>query len=690
MQEKTQTQTLSEAIVRMNESQKEAVLNTEGPMLIVAGAGSGKTAVITARIAALIDSGVQPERILALTFTKKAAEEMRNRIIQMSGDGGKRVCMGTFHSVFIQFLRPFAQRLGFPTNFTILDEDDSLSTLKRCIDEELAYHRPPKSEWTDVDIERFKEEEKAYKPKTIKNIISGCKNNLYTADDYAADSGVKMRDRQNKRPYTAGIFLRYRDLCLRMGMMDFDDILLHTDILLANWPDAKAQLAGSFDYILVDEYQDTNIAQYSILQRLTWINKNICVVGDDSQSIYAFRGAKIQNIINFEKDYRGCRVVKLEKNYRSTRNIVMAANNLIDKNDGRIPKVCKSEGSDGEPIIIHTERDEKLEASYIAQIISAKVDSGQKTYNDFAVLYRTNAQSRTLEDAFVKARIPYVIYSGVSFFQRMEVKDLMAYFRLAVNPRDDESFRRVVNKPARSFGATAQQTLLSVADTWKMSLWDTATNPSAQLLGFSPRAMAGLQAFLGDIASCMEWANTKSAYEAAMLISGASGFYDAYASQQDEESQRRADNIRELLDSVKAYEEETEERNKALQEADRQAPTLAGYLQSTMLLSNADTESKDAESKVSLMTVHCAKGLEYETVFVAGMESQLFPLEIEGTQFEEEEERRLFYVAMTRAKTKLYLTRAEARMKFGQRKIASPSKFLDELKYPGRKKPKQE
>lgn len=670
---------IHKAIERFNPAQKEAVVNTDGPMLIIAGAGSGKTSVLTTRIALLMAQGVMPERVLALTFTKKAAEEMRSRIISLQGNDARRICMGTFHSVFIGFLRPFAERLGFPSNFTVLDEDDSLATLKKCITAVIAPNRPPRSEWNEADKKRYDEEDKNYKPKTIRNIISHCKNELITADDYYQDQHQFLRDVNAGRPKTRDIFRLYRDTCLRMAMMDFDDILLHTYRLLEGNPDVMAMIAGSFDYILVDEYQDTNFAQYSILKKLTWLNKNICVVGDDSQSIYAFRGARIENIMNYQNDYPGCRVVKLEQNYRSTKNIVNAANNLISKNENRIPKVCFSDSDKGDPIILKTCRTEKDEAQYIASSILSKKRSEGRPFTDFAVLYRTNAQSRAIEDALVKARVPYVIYSGVSFFARQEIKDMMAYFKLAVNPHDNESFLRVVNKPLRSFGDAAQKRLQEIAMAWGVSLYDAASNPQIELCGFSAKAMKGLQNFLQNIQEAAKAAAEDTASAAADWISDATGFIESYDKEKDEESKNRAENLRELLASVRSYEEDLQERNESLDEQSREPSTLSGYLQNIMLMSNADTGNKEGDN-VSLMTVHCAKGLEFDTVFIAGMDKTLFPLEIEGDTFELEEERRLFYVAVTRAKRCLTLTRADSRMKYGQRKNMSPSSFIGELK----------
>ena len=675
---------LQNLIDRFNPAQREATVNTDGPCLVIAGAGSGKTSVLTARIAALMEKGVPPERILALTFTKKAAEEMRNRIIALEGDAARRICMGTFHSVFIRFLRPNADRVRFPDNFTILDEDDSLSCLKRCIAEVLASRRPDKANWTDAQKKQYAAEDKSYKPKAIAGIISALKNDLVTADAYAQDKDRLKADDRAGRTHLSEIYLHYRNACYRAAVMDFDDILLYTDMLLACNPDVKAMIAGAFDYILVDEYQDTNLAQYSILRHLTWLNRNICVVGDDSQSIYAFRGARIENILGFHRDYDGCRVVKLEQNYRSTRNIVNAANNLISRNDGRLPKTCFTDGDKGSPISVHTEPSEKAEAQYVAQLIKGRHEQEDKPWEEFAVLYRTNAQSRALEDALIRAHVPYKIYSGVSFFTRMEVKDLMAYFKLAVNPCDDESFARVINKPARGIGEAAMSRLHAIASTWNMSLWDTINNGNFPMCGFGPKVMEGFENFKENIGYCMELARTKSAYEAASIINGCAGFYNKFVEEGDEESMKRADNIRELVDSVKSYEEDAAENDLPGDDGKPVVPTLQEYLQSTLLLSNADTAG-DPEGKVSLMTVHCAKGLEFDTVFVTGMEKGLFPLEIDRTPDELEEERRLFYVAVTRAKQTLVLTKANTRMKFGKREFNEPSRFISEL---GGKKPK--
>ncbi len=667
------------AMSRFNPAQREAVVNTAGPMLVIAGAGSGKTSVLTTRIALLMSQGVLPERILALTFTKKAAEEMRQRIISIQGDDARRITMGTFHSVFVRFLREYAYLLNFPSNFTILDEDDSDSCLKRCMAAVLNEHRPPKEEWTEEQKKRYAEEDKGYKLKTVRSIISLCKNELITADEYCADRYQAAKDATAGRPQMGRIFREYRDQCYRMGMMDFDDLLLYTDILMENNPSVLAQIAGRYDYILVDEYQDTNVAQYSILRRLTWINKNICVVGDDSQSIYAFRGARVQNIINFEKEYSGCRVVKLEQNYRSTKNIVNAANKLIAHNEGRIPKTCFSEAPQGGAINVKACHDDRGEAAYIAALIRGKVREKKKKYSDFAVLYRTNAQSRAIEDALVKNRIPYTVYSGTSFFSRMEVKDMMAFFRLAVNPNDDEAFIRIVkmkNIPRElgisGVGDKALVQLEALSRSWDCSLWQAVTHPQFPISGLPSRAMTGLGMLRELMEPCIEEARTLGAYAAASNISRRTGLYEYYQ-MDDEDSLKRADNIRELVDSVKAYEDECSEN----QDTEGLQNSLAGWIQNVMLLTNADTGEEG--DKVSLMTVHCAKGLEFDTVIIAGFEKKLFPLEIDGSSFEVEEERRLCYVALTRAKNEILMTHAERRVHFGKWTDCEISPFFKEL-----------
>ncbi len=661
----------------LNPQQKEAAENLSGPMLIIAGAGSGKTRVLTTRIALLLEHGILPERILALTFTKKAAEEMRKRIAEIRGPEASRLRMGTFHSVFAAMLRPYAHMLGFPPNFTILDEDDSMSCLKRCIKMVLEDGRLPVEQRTKQMIEEFKAIDANYKPKSCMGRISICKNELITADMYVKDDMIQATDRATKRPLLGRIFVEYRNACFRSATMDFDDILLYTDILLANRPEVRSMLESSFDYILVDEYQDTNMAQYSILRRLTERNHNICVVGDDSQSIYAFRGARIDNIFSFESEYDGCKVVRLERNYRSTENIVDAANRLIAHNDKRIPKTCVADGGEGEPIQLVELADEIQEAKYIADTIAIEKKKRGLHYSDFAVLYRTNSQSRAIEDGLIRRRIPYTIYSGTSFFERMEVKDQMAYFKLAVNPDDDESFRRVVNKPARGVGEAALTRIADYARMYGISLWRSLDPMVLTYLGLSARATAGIEQFRDTITACMELAATKDAYDAAYEITNMTSLYQEYKDENTQESLARADNIRELVDSAKTFEDDVNTRNNDLRDEDRRRPTLAAYLENVMLLSNADTG--DGGDKVNLMTAHCAKGLEFPMVFVTGMEEKLFPLHIDNTKDEVEEERRLFYVAVTRAKTDLVLTKADRRLRFGKREATQPSQFIKQL-----------
>lgn len=669
---------LKELIDRLNPPQKEAVMNVYGPELVIAGAGSGKTSVLTARIALLMNMGVPPERILALTFTKKAAEEMKSRIIDLQGDSARRLRMGTFHSVFITFLRPFAHYLGFKQNFTILDEDDSLSCLKRCIKAVVFADRPEDEKLTDEQVKYYKSLEKIYDAKTIRHVISSAKNNLITADAYASDPDNLRLDALHRRPLLHRIFIEYRNACFRSSTMDFDDILLHTDILMAAYPAVCQEIASQFDFILVDEYQDTNTAQYSILSRLTAINKNICVVGDDSQSIYAFRGAVIENIFRFRHEFPGTKVVRLEQNYRSTQTIVDAANRLINHNENRIPKTCFSKSERGSAIKVIECRNERHEADYISTVILNKMKYEKMGYKDFAILYRTNSQSRALEDSLIRKGIPYVIYSGISFFERMEVKDLLAYFRLAVNADDDESFIRVINKPVRGVGPAALKKIGELAAMKNVSMWQAINSNEIYSAGLSKKAYLGIEQFKTLIAQFQEYAEKNTAYEAVYAISNAVDFYNEYKNDASEESQQRAENIRELVDSVKYYDEDLKAKNKDLTEEFQEESTLAGYLQNVMLLSNADG-NPDNDDKVSLMTVHCAKGLEFGCVFIAGVEQSLFPIEIDKCPKELEEERRLFYVAVTRAEKHLFITHAKQRMRFGKMQKCSQSQFVSEL-----------
>ena len=668
---------MSEILRDLNPEQKKAVECIEGPMLIVAGAGSGKTRVLTSRIAYLIEKGIPPERILSLTFTKKAAGEMKDRIALMVGERqARKIWMGTFHSIFIRFLREYADVIDFPATFTIYDTTDSVSAVKTC-------------------IKQLELDDKMYKPKEVLSRISKAKNDLVTPTPYMNGSGgFREDDNHHKKPEIYRIYARYCELCRQSGVMDFDDILLYLNILLKRSPEALEAIAGRFSHILVDEYQDTNMAQYIILKKLAAGHKNICVVGDDSQSIYGFRGAQIQNILNFQKDFPGAKVFRLERNYRSTQTIVNAANSLIAHNEGRIPKQCVSMGEKGEVIHLVRSFTEQEEAQQIAYAILARMREAQAEYADFAILYRTNSQSRALEEQLRRRNIPYMIYSGNSFFERAEVKDLMAYFKLAVNLNDDESFKRIVNKPTRGIGDTSLNALIAAAQASRVSLYQAAALPNLESFGLKGAAIGKIQAFctmMGKAAA--EAAQGDAAYDAAMSLASESGIYLFYKADTSVEGQSRFSNVEELLNSVKAYVEEQhgDYRNSlvedgAVQDAslvpDAELPrvTLADYLENVSLLSNVDVAEDETNNKVALMTVHTAKGLEFPYVFVAGMEENLFPSGgWMATPSDLEEERRLFYVALTRAKRAVSLSFAQTRMRNGKHESNAPSRFLKEL-----------
>ena len=638
---------MSEILKDLNDEQKRAVECVSGPMLIVAGAGSGKTRVLTSRIAYLIESGVPPERILALTFTKKAAGEMKDRIGLMVGERkARRIWMGTFHSVFIRFLRDYAGVIEFPPTFTIYDQTDSVSAVKTC-------------------IKNLSLDDKVYKPKEVLSRISKAKNDLITPTPYSNGAGgYRESDSHQKKPEIYRIYAAYCALCRQSGVMDFDDILLYMNILLKKSPEALADISARFDHILVDEYQDTNMAQYLILLKLAARHRNICVVGDDSQSIYGFRGAQIQNILNFQKDFPGARLFRLERNYRSTQNIVNAANTLIARNEGRIPKECVSMGDKGEPIHLVRTFTEQEEAMQTASSIIQRIRTDGAEYQDFAILYRTNSQSRALEEQLRRRNIPYMIFSGNSFFERAEVKDMMAYFKLAVNPNDDESFKRIVNKPARGIGNTSLNALIEEARAAGVSLFQAASATSHPKFG----------AFCAIILKARE--RLQDAYDAAMSLAQESGLYLFYKADTSVEGQSRFANIEELLNSVKLFMEDAEEE--AVDEAPR--VDLSSYLENVSLLSNVDVSDEESANKVALMTVHTAKGLEFPYVYVTGMEENLFP---SGgwllTPQDLEEERRLFYVAITRAKRVVTVSFAQTRMRNGKHESNSPSRFLREI-----------
>ena len=664
---------MSEILRDLNPEQKKAVECTEGPMLIVAGAGSGKTRVLTSRIAYLIEKGIPPERILSLTFTKKAAGEMKERIALMVGERqARKIWMGTFHSIFIRFLREYSELIGFPATFTIYDTTDSVSAVKTC-------------------IKQLELDDKVYKPKEVLSRISKAKNDLVTPTPYMNGvGGFREDDNHHKKSEIYRIYARYCELCRQSGVMDFDDILLYLNILFKRSPEALEAIAGRFSHILVDEYQDTNMAQYIILKKLAAGHRNICVVGDDSQSIYGFRGAQIQNILNFQKDFPGAKVFRLERNYRSTQTIVNAANSLIAHNEGRIPKQCVSMGEKGEVIHLVRSYNGAEEATQIAYDILSRLREDKCEYRDFAILVRTNSQTRVFEEKLRNRNIPYRVF-GTTFYDRMEVKDVICYLKLSINPNEDESIRRIVNKPTRGIGDTSVTAWSNAAQALKKSLFQTAFEDNLESFGLKPAAIAKIRSFCGMIASFVDRSSTSSALEIADGIIRESGLYLYYKADTTPEGQTRMNNVEEVLNDIASKQETLlneykEALNNGSLDEDEPEPVLriADYMESIALQANIDAEDssdeEESDNKVSLMTIHTAKGLEFRHVYVAGMEENIFP---SGgwmlTPKDLEEERRLFYVAMTRAKQSLTLTFATERFRNGKTESNAPSRFLKEL-----------
>lgn len=667
----------------LNDEQKKAVLQMDGPILIIAGAGSGKTRVLTSKIAKLLYEGVRAEEILALTFTKKAAEEMKGRVRDMVGSLTKGLAIGTFHSVFIQFLRMYHEYVGFPEDFTIYDENDSESCLKECIGEVLFgpdWNNKKKMEEMSEEQRKFRKTMfSIYKPHVIHSTISYAKNELILPKVYKQDNDRTYIDAKNGRPKMPEIYELYMKKCRKAGAMDFDDILVYMAFLLKMHPEITRQLAGRFRYILVDEYQDTNMVQYMIVEQLASVHHNICVVGDDSQSIYAFRGAKIQNIINFQKRYPNMKTFRLETNYRSTTQIVDAANRLIAHNATRLPKTCVASRGLGEDITLEICEDNRDEAAYIANTIQDQILYNGAHYNDFAILYRTNAQARAIEDALMKTRVPYLIYSGVSFFERAEIKDVLAYCRLTVNPSDNEAFKRICNKPSRGISDATLSAILAVSARTGESLSEIAANATIENTGLKQKACDNLRAFAELMKEARGLCHDKNASEAIGIVIEKTGILDYYRSEEGEDGLKKSSNILELINSVDYFiVDRTQEWEDDLPDGPLRIG-LGDYLENIALLSNADTKG-GATEYVSLMTSHCSKGLEFRNVFVAGVEESLFPLIREdSTAFDEEEERRLFYVSITRAMNKLYLTTCNHRFKYGAYYDTEPSRFLSEM-----------
>jgi DNA helicase-2/ATP-dependent DNA helicase PcrA len=640
----------------LNPVQHEAVVHYQGPSLIIAGAGSGKTRVLTYRIAYLLEQGIAPYNILALTFTNKAAIEMKERIGQLVGaDKVRRLWMGTFHAIFAHILHAEAEHLGFPSSFSIYDTVDSKSVVKSCIKE------------LGLD-------EKDYKPSSVFGRISMAKNNLITAAAYASNANLLADDAAMRRPQTHEVYRMYARKCRLSGALDFDDLLLFTNILFRDFPDVLEKYRHYFRYILVDEYQDTNYAQYLIIRRLAEPERNISVVGDDAQSIYSFRGARIENILNFRNDYPDYQEYRLEENYRSTQNIVNAANSVIEKNERRLNKACFSRAGVGEKIGVLKAYTDQEEAFMVASAVTQRVREEHRSYDDFAILYRTNAQSRAFEEALRRKNIPYKIYSGMSFYQRAEVKDMIAYLRLVTNPNDSEAFKRAVRVPSRKIGDVSMEHLESKALAEEESLYDTLHHFPVEEIGLQTPAHKRLLDFVALIDELSAQQFQYDAYEYAMNVGKRSGLLAEYRADTTPEGMARYENLEELFNSIKEFVDARKE-----EAGEEELVTIHAYLENVALLTDMDQEKKD-QPKVSLMTAHSAKGLEFQYVFVVGMEESLFPSRMSVDSPENiEEERRLFYVALTRAKHKATVSFAQSRYSWGKLTSNSPSRFLDDI-----------
>jgi DNA helicase II / ATP-dependent DNA helicase PcrA len=638
----------------LNERQREAVLHIDGPLMIVAGAGSGKTKVLTTRIAHLMANGVDSFNILALTFTNKAAREMKERVEHILGNNEARnLYIGTFHSVFARILRVEAPKIGYPANFTIYDTDDAKSVIKTVINE-------------------LSLDDKHYKPNTVYNRISSAKNALVNANDYANDYGLQQEDMRSNRPAIAQIYKAYVARCFKNGAMDFDDLLLKFYELLVNVPEALHKYQHKFKYILIDEYQDTNPAQYEVIKLLGAVYENVCVVGDDAQSIYSFRGATIQNILQFQKDYDNVHVVKLEQNYRSTQNILNVANEIINNNKGQIPKELWTDNDHGEKIKLVRTATDNDEGKFVADTIQEQKLRNHFKNRDFAILYRTNAQSRAFEEALRRMNIGYTIYGGISFYQRKEIKDFIAYLRLTVNPRDEEALKRVINYPVRGIGKTTIDKLVLIANEQNLTMWEVLCN--AAMYGFKANTLEAIDAFVLMIKSFTSMLQTQNAYDVSIHVGKQTNIVKELFNDKSTEGMQRYENTQELLNSIKEWVESPD-----TDDGEVISKTLGAYLQQITLLTDADEKDPNADT-VKLMTIHAAKGLEFSCVFAAGLEEMLFPNAMSiNTREELEEERRLFYVVITRAKTRLWITYANTRYKFGSLVQNEPSRFIDEL-----------
>ena len=639
----------------LNESQRKAAEHLYGATMVIAGAGSGKTRVLTYRIAHMIENEIDPFNILALTFTNKAAREMTERIGSIVGaDEAKNITMGTFHSVFSKILRFNADRIGFPNNFTIYDTQDSKNVIK------------------DI-IKGFKLDDKTYKPSNVFGRISTAKNNLISPEAYCQNEEIKLEDQQARRPEMGRIYMSYMNRCQKSGAMDFDDLLYYTNVLMRDFPEVLHYYQHKFKYILVDEYQDTNYAQYLIIKKLAAAYENICVVGDDAQSIYSFRGANIENILNFRKDYPDFTLYKLEQNYRSTKNIVEAANSIIQKNKDQIHKSVWTENQNGNKIkVVRTPTDNE-EGRSVASFIHEKQGKSNCSYNDFAVLYRTNRQSRSFEEALRKLNIPYKVYGGLSFYQRKEIKDLLAYFRLAANPNDEEALKRVINYPKRAIGKTSIEKLIVAANNYTTSMWEVICDFHKYPVDINNGTKSRISEFATMIKSFQSEINTKDAFSLAERIARSSGIMKELIDAKDKgpEEVERFQNVEELLSGIQEFSNSGDEDN---------PNTLADFMLEVALLTDADQDKPEEKNHVSLMTIHSSKGLEFPNVYLVGMEENLFPSQMSlHSRSDLEEERRLFYVAVTRAMESCTLSYAVSRFLWGQSISCEPSRFIDEI-----------
>lgn len=646
---------MSEYLKELNERQREAVTHIDGPLMIVAGAGSGKTKVLTTRIAHLMRNGVDAFNILALTFTNKAAAEMKERIEKILGNNeAKNLYIGTFHSVFARIMRAEATKMGYPSNFTIYDSDDAKSLLKGIINE------------NNLD-------DKMYKPQYVAGRISAAKNNLMTPAQYQQDQFIQQEDARSGRPLIGQLYAQYAARCFKNGAMDFDDLLFKMYQLLVNFPDVLAKYQHKFRYVLIDEYQDTNIAQYQIVKLLAAVHENICVVGDDAQSIYSFRGATIENILKFQKDYEGAKVVKLEQNYRSSQNILNVANKVIGLNKNQIPKNLWTDKPAGEKLKLVRTLTDNDEGKFVADAIAEQKLRNHYNNRDFAILYRTNAQSRAFEESLRRMNIAYRIFGGLSFYQRKEIKDFVAYLRIVANPQDEEALKRIINYPVRGIGKTSVERIIIAANESGKTFWEVLQQP--QLTGMKGAAAAAIEAFVVMIRSFQAMQEKSNAYDVAFAVGKHTNLVKELYNDKTVEGLARYENVQELLNSIKEYTETPNEDGEVVEDK-----SLGAYLQQITLLTDADKNNEEDQDVVKLMTIHAAKGLEFDCVFAVGLEENIFPSAMSLYDREDlEEERRLFYVVITRARDRLWISYANSRYRFGSLVQNDPSRFIEEV-----------